>query len=176
MIKLDHCLALLTVAILSFQNCGGIETSGNTENLPINSEIKSVLAHFIETLDTRDSSSVFVFIRNVDALTSKVYIIAKQPQRSDFEFIGLPFKASKWKGRHVYFYAGIEKLLVQDTSFWLQHPEIMDDRESQNQGVFEFPVVKKESYQFHDGHLQLLPDFDDWIFIVNPTRDTIGLK
>ena len=176
MTKLDHCLAFVIVAILSFQNCSGNETSGSTEELPINSEFENVLTHFIEGLDTKDSSSVFVFIRNVDALTSKVYIIAKQPQRSDFEFIGFPFKASKWKGRHVYFYSGIEKLLVQDTSFWLQHPEIMDDRESQNQGVFEFPVVKKETYQFHDGHLQLLPDFDDWIFIVNPTRDTIGLK
>jgi hypothetical protein len=141
-------------------------------NSPILPQVDSLLATFSEGINKKDSTAVFVVLKNVDANTLKIYLVAKKPVRSDFEFIGLPIASNKKNDINFYFFTGMEKIFLPDTTFWKNHPEIFDDRLKQARGLYETPIVKKELYLFEDGQIKKQPTFDDMIFVDSPV-DTI---
>lgn len=168
--KTTICLHIATVVILvAFQQCNSQQTPSNTDfNLLLKPQTDSLLITFSEDINKEDSTSIFVLLKNIDANTLKIYLVAKKALRSDFEFIGLPITANKKNDINFYFYSGMEKLLTPDTTFWNNHTEIYDDRLRQAGGLYETPIVKKALYIFEDGRIEGLQPFDDMIFVGNP--------
>lgn len=148
---------------------------GVTFNLPIQPSIDSLLTKFTQHIPQKEDASVFVVIKNADANTLKVYLIAKKVQRSDFEIIGTPLFSQEKNGRMHHLYAGIERIIYPDTGFWRRHPEVFDDRRTQLQGLLEFPVIQKALYIF-ENHTLIGPlPLDDAIFTGNPA-DTLMFR
>ncbi|MEZ4927928.1 MAG: hypothetical protein R3A50_16715 [Saprospiraceae bacterium] len=141
--------------------------------LMIQPEVDSLLATFSKDFNLEDSVSIFVVLKNIDAITAKIYLIAKKAIRSDFDLIGTPVTSYKRNGINFYFYTGMEKILHQDTAFWSVHPEIYDDRSKQREGLFESLNLKKELYLIENEKIQKVDSIDDLIFVSLP-KDTIS--
>lgn len=158
----------LAAAFFIFQNCKNA-IANERANFTLNPAFEDLLTHFTSSLDTADSAAVFVVIKNIDANTANVYMVAKKPQRTDFQVIGIPSTAIKYHQRDIYFFTGIEKIAFQDTLFWKEHPEIIDDRKK---SLYEPPVLKKELYTLDDSIWHQEGHFGEIIFIGNPI-DTV---
>lgn len=161
-------LYLVAVTVFSFfQQCNSPINCKDIDPL-MRPQIDSLLTKFSEGINNERSTSIFVMLKNVDANTLKIYLVAKQPLRSDFEVIGLPAASNKKNGTNFYFYTGMEKLLIPDTTFWNKHPEIFDDRLMQAGGLYETPIIKKDLYVFENNKIEKSKLFDDMIFVGSP--------
>lgn len=166
--KTSICLLIVTVAIITvFQQCNS-QGNFNGFNPLMQPKTDSLLNAFSENINKEDSTSIFVILKNIDANTLKIYLVAKRPLRSDFELIGIPMTSNRKNNINFYFFTGMERLLLPDTTFWNKHPEIYDDRSRQAGGLYETPIVKKALYIFEDGKIDALQPFDDMIFVSYP--------
>lgn len=162
-----YLYSAVVVVLAIFQQCKS-QDKRTDFNLRMHPQIDSLLNIFSEDVNKEDSASIFVVLKNIDANTLKIYLVAKKPLRSDFELIGLPMTSNKKNDINFYFYTGMEKLLIPDATFWNNHPEVLDDRLKQAGGLYETPVIKKELYIFKDAKIGKLQLFDDLIFVGNP--------
>jgi hypothetical protein len=173
--KLFILLALIAIVETSKQ-CKYIDVQGaRYPNIVLMPAIDSLFNKFTEGVNLKDSVSIFVILKNIDANSLKIYFVAKKPLRSDFEFIGIPVTTFQKNGRDFYVYTGLEKITRQDTTFWSRHIEIYDDRIKQSAGLYETSIVKKELYIIEDGKSQRVQPFEDVIFVGNPV-DTIKFR
>ena len=146
----------------------------STHSQEISSPLDSIFRYFSNV--TPPEQAVFVIIKYIDASTTKIYFVSKKPQRSDFEFIGAPSIVYKKGDVKFFVYTGIERLLEKNNNFFTNNTFILDDSDAQKTGMIEFPITSKREYQIKDSIITELTEFDDMIFIPNPTRDTIKLK
>jgi hypothetical protein len=173
--KLFIFLALIAIVGTSKQ-CKNKDVQGaRYANIVLMPTIDSLINKFSEGITFKDSISIFVILKNIDANSLKIYLVAKKPLRSDFESIGIPVTTFQKNSVSLYFYTGLEKIAKQDTTFWRHHIEIYDDRLKQKAGLYETSIVKKEVYVFENEKLQQVQPFDDMIFVGNPV-DTIKFR
>jgi hypothetical protein len=166
--KISIYLYVATVVVLLiFQQCN---SQGNHKEINplMRPQIDSLLTAFSEGINKEDSIGVFVILKNVDANTLKIYLVAKKVLKSDFKVIGTPVTSDNRNDTHFYFYSGMEKLLMPDISFWNNHPEIFNDSLKQVGGLYETPIVKKALYIFEGNKIIKSQIFDDLIFVDNP--------
>jgi len=163
--KIFYTIAIVVI----FQGCKD-ETSINItyDNLKFSPVFDSLLMDFSKDISLEDSVSIFVVIKTIDANTAKIYLVAKKPLRGDFESIGIPQVALEKNNLNLYFYSGLERVLIQDSSFFDTHHEIYDDRIKQKTGLFETPIVKKLLYIIDGAKIEKVQFFDDMIFIGSP--------
>lgn len=143
--------------------------------ISINADLDSLITKFSKNISQNDSASIFIILKNLDARSLKIYLVAKKPLRSDFNFIGIPLMTFQKNGKNVYLYTGLEKTIKQDTNFFDVHIEIHDDRLKQMTSLYETPIIKKELHILEDNKLKKLDIFDEMIFVGNP-RDSIKFR
>lgn len=169
--KINICIFLiLIVSNIFFYQCEKKTSYPSIDNaIPLTSDLDSLLNNFCEDINAKDSVALFVILKNIDNRSLKVYLIAKKPIRSDFVFIGIPFNSSIKNGISIYWFNGMEKIVVPDTSFWEKHKEIYDDRLIRQMGLYETPIIKKLCCLITDHQIQYIQDFDE-ILLINPPQ------